>query len=184
MECYNRFRIDIKTANQSTDSPFNGLTEMTRFSWRSHFGFKILPDVTIRQRVEVSRVHTGSYYSGSGFLFFTEAIYKPVLKNYDCSGRLQFFDISNYDARIYAYEPDVLFNSTTHVIDGKGWRYLFVLHHKFPVKNKKFNDSVINLYLKWSQTILPGKESIGSGLDEIAASHKSEIKFQLILSIN
>ena len=184
VEFYSRMKMESKNENDTGYSPFKKIAVIRKFSWRSHIGYKILPDLAIRQRFEMTRVKSQPAEGGAGFLFYTEVIYDPPLKNFDLRGRIQFFEVSDYSSRIYAYEPDVLFNSSTPVFDGRGWRYLMVVHKKFRTKVKKFTEASIDAYVKWSQSLYPGSESIGSGWEEITGSKKSELKLQLILSFD
>jgi hypothetical protein len=41
----------------------------------------------------------------------------------------------------------------------------------------------MDFWLKWAQTIYSNTISVGSGLDEIPGNRKSEIKFQLIMTL-
>jgi hypothetical protein len=82
--------------------------------------------------------------------------------------RLQYFETDDYYSRIYAYENDVLFYYSIPAFFNKGYRYYLNLNYDL--------NSKISFWLKWSQTIYNNVESIGSGLDEIPGSGKSEIR--------
>ena len=84
--------------------------------------------------------------------------------------RLQYFETEGYNSRIYAYENDVLYSFSIPVFYNKGYRYYVNLNYDF---NKKFT-----IWVKWSQTVYRDKTLIGSGLDEISGSIKSEIRLQ------
>ena len=102
------------------------------------------------------------------FLSFADVIYKPLLKKYSANARLQYFETDGYNSRIYAYENDVLFYYSIPAFFNKGFRYYFNFNYDLNAK--------ISFWLKWSQTLYKNVESIGSGLDEIRGSTKSEIR--------
>ncbi len=90
------------------------------------------------------------------------------------------FESAVYGARIYMYEPDLLYNFSLPAYYGKGWHYFINLHRNFNrlkiggVKHLKLSG-----WLKWAQTFYPGVHSIGTGLDEIPGNRKSEIKLEV-----
>ena len=82
--------------------------------------------------------------------------------------RLQYFETDGYDSRIYAYENDVLFYYSIPAFFNKGFRYYLNINYDLNANT--------SFWLKWSQTIYNNVTSIGSGLDEIPGSSKSEIR--------
>lgn len=77
-----------------------------------------------------------------------------------------FFDIPDYDNRIYNYEPSVLYSYASEQYYGIGCRFFLVL--KFiPVKG-------LNIEFKTSDTYFIDRNVIGSGNDEIKGNHKSQ----------
>ena len=86
-------------------------------------------------------------------------------------GRILYFDTDSYDTRLYAYENDVMYGSSTPVFSGRGYRYYAIF--SYDLNNKT------TCWLKISQSLYPGMEAIGSGLDEIAGDRKTEVKVQV-----
>jgi outer membrane receptor protein involved in Fe transport len=87
--------------------------------------------------------------------------------------RIGYFNISDYNARIYAYERDVLYAFSSQMFYDKGWRWMAMA---------KWDPSEsVTLYLKFGQSIYPGEEKTGSGLNEINKAHRSEIKFESVI---
>jgi len=85
---------------------------------------------------------------------------------------MQYFETGGYDSRLYAYENDVLYSFSIPVFYDKGYRYYFNLSYD-TTKN-------ISIWLRWSQTIYPGKSLIGSGLDEINGHTKTGVEVQAL----
>jgi hypothetical protein len=104
-----------------------------------------------------------------GFLIFTEGIFKPA-SFLSANIRLQYFETSGFNSRIYAYENDVLFSYSIPGFFDNGFRYYCNLNYDV---NRK-----LTVWLRWAQTVYRNKNVIGSGLDEIAGNRRSEIKLQ------
>ena len=169
IEVYTRYRSETKQGNQPDNiSATNYLVQLPRQNWKTQISFRINSSIAIRNRTELLWYDKKGENAETGFLTFFDFIYKPMLKNYSCNMRLQFFETGGYDSRIYAYENDVLFYYSIPAFFNKGYRYYFNLNYNL--------NSKITFWLKWSQTIYKNVESVGSGLDEIPGSLKSEIR--------
>lgn len=172
LEIYSRFRTETKSSNQPDNSTVsNFLVDIPRKSWRTQMSFRINPSLTLRNRVELIWYGSKDSAPESGFLGFADFIYKPLLKHFSGVLRLQYFETGGYNSTIYAYENDVLYSYSIPGFSGKGFRYY--LNASADI-SKKFR-----FWLRWAQTIVPGGNTIGSGLDEIAGNHRSELKFQI-----
>lgn len=86
------------------------------------------------------------------------------------------FDTSGYDARLYARESDVRFQSTFPLFYGKGIRYFILPRIKLERK--------LSIWIKYYLTSYDDRKEIGSGSDLIAGNKISELKFQLMYSLN
>jgi len=92
------------------------------------------------------------------------------------------FETDGYDTRVYLYEPDLLYNFSLPAYYGKGIHYYINLHKDISHMIQHASRQVrLSVWLKWGQTFFPGYESIGTGLDQIAGSRKSELKLQILL---
>ncbi|GAC1382377.1 MAG: helix-hairpin-helix domain-containing protein [Ginsengibacter sp.] len=87
----------------------------------------------------------------------------------DCA--YESFKTGTYNSRIYSLQTDVLYNVAVPPSYGRGQRILF---------NSSIELNNATLYIKYSNSIYPGKKTIGSGLDTIKGNHKDEIRFELI----
>jgi hypothetical protein len=93
------------------------------------------------------------------------------LGKFSLSGRVAVFNTDDYDNRQYFYEQDVLYAFSFPAYYQHGIRHYLMLQYKVS-KN-------IDAWLRWARTDLFGENSFGSGLDEIATPHRSEVKLQL-----
>lgn len=89
--------------------------------------------------------------------------------------RIGFISSSSYDSRLYAYEVGVPLSFSLPAYYGHGFRNCFVMDYKW-TKNSTFS-------LKIGKTNYLDRDEIGSGLDLISGSHKTDVTFQCQLII-
>jgi len=181
LEIYTRYRNETKQSNQSDDSNATNYPRLIpKQSWRTQINYKINALITIRNRMELLRYDKNlntmdgllrHINEKNGFLIYFDIIYKPQLKPYLGIIRLQYFETIGYSSRIYAYENDVLYSYSIPAFFDKGYRYYI----NFGCDLKK----AFSFWIRWAQTIFPGKTSIASGLDEVHGDHRSEVKVQV-----
>ncbi len=172
-EMYLRYRGETKAKN-SRDESLNTTPVIAkcRQNLRVHANYKLNPAITVRGRLELISFDKKGPDEASGLLVYADALVKPMTKPFAASLRLQYFGTDSYNSRLYAYENDVLYSSAVPVFYDKGLRYY--LNFNYDVSKK------LGLWFRWAQTRYFNKASIGSGLDEISGSHKTEIKLQLM----
>jgi hypothetical protein len=172
-EIYSRYKAESKSVN---DVPLlQTLTPVliqVKKSWRTNFIYKVNPVLTSRTRLEILWFDKNGPAAEEGFLMYFDLLYKPLLKRLSGNLRLQYFETGGYNSRLYAYENDVLYSYTIPAFYSKGCRYYFNLHYSAG-RN-------VGLWARWARFIYADKEFIGSGPDEIKASHKSEWKLQIL----
>jgi hypothetical protein len=169
LEVYTRYRSETKEGNQpDNNTAMNYIVSLPRQNWRTQISYRINQTFAIRSRTELLWYDKNGKNVENGFLTFFDVIYKPPLKNYNGNIRLQYFETDDYNSRIYAYENDVLFYYSIPAFYDQGYRYYLNINYNL--------NSSISFWLKWSQTLYQNVESIGSGLDEIPGSKKSEIR--------
>jgi hypothetical protein len=130
--------------------------------------------------MEVCRfVHPYLTNPQGGYLFFTDVIFKPLGKWYSGNIRFQAFETSGYDTRLYAYENDLMFTSSTPSFFDHGVRYYFNLRGK--LRSNVLKNNELNLSFKVASTVFFNKSSIGSGPSAIPQHRRSDIKLQVLL---
>jgi hypothetical protein len=171
LEIYTRFHAESKAINvnptQLTTSP---VIQQPKKNWRTQISYKLNTAVILRNRTELVWFDKKGVQEEQGFLIYFDFLYKPMLKPFSGSLRLQYFETDGYNSRLYAYENDVLYSFSIPVFYDKGYRYYANFNYDI---NKR-----LTLWIKWSQTLYKDKILIGSGLDEINGNRKSEIKLQ------
>ena len=174
LEIYSRFRIESKDQDLTTEEPTNSIETIIRKNWRTQFNHKLNATTNLRARVEwIWNNHFNT--KEEGFLVNADLLYKPMRKSWSGSFRVQYFETDGYDSRVYAYENDLLYSYSIPAFYGKGHRYYINLQFDL-IKNLTF-------WIRWSQTIYLGVQSIGTGPDEIDGNKRSELKFQVRYNI-
>ena len=171
LEIYTRYHSESKAINLNPDQlTLSPVVQQPKKNWRTQVSYKINAAVSLRNRTEMVWFDKKGIAAEQGFLTYFDIIYKPLLRPYSGSLRLQYFETDGYNSRLYAYENDVLYSFSIPVFYDKGYRYYININYDI---NKK-----LTLWIKWAQTVYKDKTLIGSGLDEINGNTKSEIKLQ------
>ncbi|PWE01451.1 hypothetical protein DDZ16_00425 [Marinilabilia rubra] len=87
------------------------------------------------------------------------------------TGRFALFSASDYLARLYAYEPHVLYMFSVPAYSGKGARYLLLVNYRL------LNN--LHLWLRAARWQYSDRETIGSGNQLIDADKKTQLTFQM-----
>ena len=176
VELYIRYRNETKETNQPDNfSVTNYLLPVAKQNLRLQTSYKINKALTIRNRAEMLWYNKRNPGSENGFSTFLDFIYKPMLSTWSGVLRLQYFETDGYNSRIYAYENDIQYSYSIPSFSGLGYRYCITC-------NKDIGEK-ISIWLRWAQTIYLNQKSVGSGMDKIDRSHKSELKIQGLLTI-
>lgn len=171
VEIYTRFRNETKQSNQTDNTTVtNFLVNLPRQNWRTQISYKINPVIALRNRMEIVWYDKKGTGAENGFLTFFDVVYKPMMKPFSGVLRLQYFETDGYNSRLYAYENDVLYSYSIPVFYDKGYRYYMTLNYDMTKK--------ISFWIRLAQTIYPGKNNVGSGLDEITGNRRTEVKLQ------
>ncbi|MBL7736915.1 MAG: helix-hairpin-helix domain-containing protein [Chitinophagaceae bacterium] len=188
IEAYTQFRSRSKSKNYLFPGYNPGylsvfIDEWPSRNWRSQILFRINRNISIKNRVELCWIEKPAGQSAeTGSLMFTDISFKPANKYFSGNIRLQYFETGGYDSRLYAFENDLLFSQSIPSFFDSGIRYYLNLKYNFGIT--LFRSWQAMSGVKISQTLYRNKSTIGSGLDEISGSKKTELKLQLILSGN
>ena len=90
--------------------------------------------------------------------------------------RFGLFD-TDYNARIYSYENDILYGYSIPAYVGKGFRTYFNIRYTVV-------ENFIDIWIRYSQFGYVDKENIGTQLTEINGNNKSEVKLQMRIKLN
>lgn len=124
IEMYSRLRSEAKPLND-TDGEEVIVSENQKSikRWRTHLSYKITSAVTVRCRTELSWYDRRGYDRSEGYLLCTDVLYKKPMNALSGNIRLAYFETTDYNSRLYAFENDVLYSSSVPALYGKGWRW-------------------------------------------------------------
>ncbi len=170
-EMYARIKSETKSLNYNAkDAVLRPVASHPKQNVRAQFSYKITREFNFRSRVEALWYDRKGETPENGFLLFADILYTPYLKKYSGNIRLQYFETDGYNSRLYAYENDVLYSYSIPLFYGKGYRLYFNANADIT--------PALTAWLKIASYLYTDKSNIGSGLDFIDKSHKTEVKLQ------
>ena len=138
---------------------------------RFHISYQISKDVILKNRAEYHfNYHEDGRYNS--YLIYQDILYAPPEKSYNIAFRYELFNAEK--GSIYSYENDVLYAFAAGGLSGKGIRTYLV------GKIKTMN--CIQFSGKIGFTLYDDKHEIGSGLEKIEGSWRSDGKLQVVWS--
>lgn len=173
MSMYVRYKRETKPENISssiTDEPILYTQSRVTQNFRYYFAMQINRNFNIKTRFDFSFYQKGDSIE-EGFMIYQDLNYKfskiPLTVNF----RYALFD-APYNARMYAYENDVLYAFSVPGYFYKGFRTYLVVKYDLTKK--------ITIWAKIARTEYSDRNIISQGsLDEIQANHKTEVKLQI-----
>jgi len=172
LQMYLRYRNEQKMENTPEDVlGIDYLTTRERKYLRYNISYKISDGFRTRTRMEISQYGLGGKDPEQGYLLYQDLLYKADALPLSVSLRFALFDTDTYNARIYAYENDVLYSYSIPAYYYKGIRTYCLI--KYTIARK------LDIWLRYSQTYYDNRSEIGSGLNQINGNTKSEIKAQI-----
>ena len=173
-DLYFRFKRQEKPINYLSDANIEEIRPYTLENYRLNAIYQIGSKIRMQSRIEVSKAGFQGENKSDGYLLSQDIGWQNETRTVEISMRVDYFNAVNYNARLYAYEKDLLYANSIQMFYGKGWRYA-VLFKWMPAK-------FIAIWLKIGRFEYPGDYTIGSGLDTIDANHKTEIKMQSVFN--
>jgi len=125
--------------------------------------------ISLQSRLECRFTTVGP--KAVGTMIFGELLYKPISKAVSTSLRVSYFNVPDWDVRIYAYERDLLHTFSVPVCYGRALKLYLNVHIPFHRST--------DLWFKAAQIRYRDRETIGEGNDLIEGSVKSELKIQV-----
>lgn len=168
------FRVRQRDRPYNTAEPFEGVRPIVRLqqtNYRINASYKVSPSVTLRTRVETIDLTRGNAPLKHGFLIYQDIVHRPLSSPVELTARFALFDTDGYDARLYAFENDLIGVFSLPPYFGRGIRWYGMLRAT-PMRK-------VDLWLRYGAWIYRDQTSIGSGLQEIAGNVRSDIKVQM-----
>ncbi|MDA3780836.1 MAG: hypothetical protein PF487_11560, partial [Bacteroidales bacterium] len=168
---YFRYRRETKEINIDTDSGLKELNSKYLQKIRFHITYRINKNLRFKNRIALSEYKEETKNTEYGFMIYQDVDYDFNKIPLSLNIRFAIFDTDTYNTRIYAYERDVLYAFSIPAYYAKGSRYYINL--KYTIRD------YLDIWLRYSQTYFSEKNTISSGLNEIYANTKSEVKAQI-----
>ena len=167
-----RFKQESILKNSSDD--FTGaipLVSTFKKEFRYHITYSLSRNLILKNRFAFAQFDKEGEDLETGFMFYQDVNYTfetfPLKFNF----RLAFFDAA-YNARIYTYENDILYGYSIPGLGGQGIRTYLTLRYTV-IKD------FIDVWLRYANFSYSDRDVIGSSLDEIQGTNKSEVKLQV-----
>ncbi len=172
MRAYIQFRDEFKERNlPENENNHDFLVDTRKTYLRFHIDNKVTKALELRNRAEFSWFDDGSGMNYNGYMLLQDVIYKPIGFPLHITGRFALFDVNDSDARIYAYENDILYSFAIPGYNNKGTRFYINLRYR-GIRN-------MTLELRFAQTYYSDQDTFGSGNELIDGNTRSEIKAQV-----
>lgn len=170
LEFYMQYRYEQKLRNSSDDRFIIDFPQdITLHRLRLQLNYKVTKELELRDRVEFSFFEQTT--RSRGFMMYQDIIYKPIASPLSFSMRYGLFDVNSFDARIYAYENDLLYEFYIPFFQNRGSRFYVNLRYRL-ARNYTWEFRI-------GQTYLQNADVIGSGNELINGNTRTEIKTQL-----
>ena len=174
LNMYLSFRRKEKPLNEpSGEGHIRDLVDSDISRMRYHINYFASSSLELRNRVEFSQYSQENNSPEKGFLLYQDVLYKPVKLPFSFAFRYAVFETTAYNARIYAYENDVLYAFSIPAYYDKGFRTYFLVQYR--------GGEWVDLWLRYAISKWPDREDLGSGLNQIDGNSRSEIKLQVRL---
>ena len=149
------------------------IEQTRRHGMQARLDLTPLDNWTFTTRLALSATTCEYHAPNQGFLLLQSIGYKPVqqLRPLSVTASYGIFDVSDYDARLYAVESDLVAEYSSTLIQGKGYRGYLVARWQL--------SPTLSLAAKYAITSYIDRSQIGSGYDVIDSPHRQEIKLQL-----
>jgi hypothetical protein len=169
-----RYRYKQKEKNVTIDTTqVRWLLPYSNQSLRFHCAFSPSRIIELKSRIEFSWYNIEGSVTERGMLMYQDVSYRPQSIPLVLTARFAIFDTDGYNARIYAYENDVLYSFSIPAYYSQGTRFYII--GKYSIGKK------VDLWLRYAQTYFTNTTSIGSGLDLINGPTRSDIRAQIRL---
>ncbi|MBI9062479.1 MAG: helix-hairpin-helix domain-containing protein [Marinilabiliaceae bacterium] len=172
---YCDFYLRYKSTQKSINSNHIGQSTYAISSYQKDnirfcYNFCTFDKFKLQTQVEHSIYRRDEESATKGWLFYQDFKLTPV-RNLTIGFRYVYFDIEDYNSRIYMYEPDVLYAFTIPAYMDKGSRLI--------VNVKWVLTRDLKVWFRLAHSYYKGKQSLSSGWNEISGNEKTEGKIQV-----
>lgn len=171
LSMYLRIKNEEKLVNQKSLSGIDKLVNQNNFKIRFHLSSGITEQLALKTRIETSTFSESNEENNYGYMIYQDVFYDLIKVPLSLNMRFAIFETDSYDARIYAYESDILYAFSIPAYYSKGTRMYFNLKYSI--------SEFMDIWLRYAQSYYSNTDVISSGLNQINGNTKSEIKAQV-----
>jgi hypothetical protein len=167
-----RYKYKQKEKNQEVeDSPIRWSVPYAQQSLRFHLGYNPTRSIQLKSRIEFSWYEEENKALESGIMVYQDISYRPINTPLTLTARFAVFETDSWNTRIYAYENDVLYYFSIPAYYSRGSRVFFLA--KYSINRD------IDIWFRAAQTFFADQEQLGTGLDLIQGSTRSDVRMQI-----
>ena len=170
-ELYARMRIRRMSIDRSVlnriDFPVDKLSQQIRLN----FIFSPTESIKLHSRLELVKTNEEGLPNETGYLVFQDVIWKKMNVPFSVTIRYALFQSDTWNARLYAYENDVLYSYSIPAYYGKGARIYGIF--KFDVRRN------IDVWFRVAQWTYTDRDFISSGNSMISGFRKTDCTLQM-----
>ena len=170
---YLQLRSKTKMKNSTDGEVFSHYPIFyTKNTVRFNITYELGWDIHCANKAEYAHYRNEDGSNEHGYFLCQDIAYKPENLPFSLTFRYALFDAKDYNARVYAYENDVLYSFSVPAMYGKGMRFYLL------GKVKLFNS--LTLYARIGRTIYSDRDTAGTGLSQIDKNHKTDLKVEAV----
>ncbi|MFM7770888.1 MAG: hypothetical protein ACKO8Q_10055, partial [Bacteroidota bacterium] len=170
-ELYLRYRNRKSVVDQNSLGNIDYPVDKVNQQMRLNFIFSPTQDIRLHSRLEWTSYQEEGQVREQGYLIFQDITWKKLNVPFSITGRYAIFRTDGWNARMYAYENDVLYSYSIPPYYGSGARAYIIF--KFDVKRN------VDLWLRLAQWTYTDRNTISSGNSEINGPRKTDLTVQL-----
>lgn len=172
VEVYMKARHQQRQANaEGVEEGIDPLVRIDQTNIRLNATCYVGEGVSVRTRVERIDYRRGDTPVERGFLVYQDIIHRPTRSKVELTGRIAVFATDSYDARVYAFENDLVGLFSIPPYYGKGMRYYAMVRYT-PLRR-------VDLWVRYGAWIFNDQDRISSGLQETSGNRKSDVKVEV-----
>jgi hypothetical protein len=172
VEIYARVRQQVRSRNTAFDvSGIDPLVPLQQTNYRVNVSAKVSKSLSLRTRIETVDFQRGSAPLQHGFLMYQDLVHRPLRSPLELTARFALFESGGYDARVYAYENDLIGVFSIPAYYGRGIRW-YGMARLTPLRR-------VDVWIRYGAWIYRDQTVISSGLQEVNGPVRSDLKVQL-----
>jgi hypothetical protein len=170
-EFYVRYRNRKTSINQNVTSGIDFPVDRENQQVRMNFIFSPTAEIRLHSRLEWVDYQEEGQPREQGYLVFQDITWKKLNVPVSITARYALFRTDGWNARMYAYENDVLYSYSIPPYYGTGARAYLIL--KLDIRRN------IDFWIRFAQWTYTDRSIISSGNSEIQGPKKSDLTLQL-----